>query len=163
MAIAVQSDPNDIAELKEIFQTIDKDGNGTITFDELQGALGERENGEQLLEMLRGADADNSGTIDYTGKCSLLSSFYFLTDLFELQSFWRRPWMPLCSYASPTLRRPSRCLTLTVAAESTNKSSSSFLPATNSEKCTPRSNSKPPSAKSTRTVTEKSTSKSSSK
>jgi len=66
MAIAVQSDPNDIAELKEIFQTIDKDGNGTITFDELQAALGERENGEQLLEMLRGADTDNSGTIDYT-------------------------------------------------------------------------------------------------
>ena len=49
MAIAVQSDPNDIAELKEIFQTIDKDGNGTITFEELQGALGERENGEELL------------------------------------------------------------------------------------------------------------------
>ena len=71
MAIAVQSDPNDIAELKEIFQTIDKIGNGTISFDELQAALGEHENGEQLLEMLRGADTDNSGTIDYTGKCSL--------------------------------------------------------------------------------------------
>lgn len=68
MAIAVQSDPNDIAELKEIFQTIDKDGNGTITFEELQGALGERENGDQILELLRGADTDNSGSIDYTGK-----------------------------------------------------------------------------------------------
>jgi len=66
MAIAVQSDPNDIAELKEIFQTIDKDGNGTITFEELQGALGERENGDQILELLRGADTDNSGSIDYT-------------------------------------------------------------------------------------------------
>ena len=68
MAIAVQSDPNDIAELKEIFQTIDRDGNGTITFEELQGALGERENADQLMELLRGADTDHSGTIDYTGK-----------------------------------------------------------------------------------------------
>ena len=74
MAIAVQSDPNDIAELKEIFQTIDKDGNGTITFEELQGALGERENGDELLELLRGADTDNSGSIDYTGK----SRYYYL-------------------------------------------------------------------------------------
>ena len=72
MAIAVQSDPNDIAELKQIFQTIDVDGNGTITFDELQAALGERENGEELLEMLRSADTDNSGTIDYTGNFKLL-------------------------------------------------------------------------------------------
>ena len=35
MAIAVQSDPNDMVELKEIFQALDKDGNGCISFDEL--------------------------------------------------------------------------------------------------------------------------------
>ena len=51
-----------------MFQALDKDGNGTISFNELQGGLGERENGEQLLEMLRAADTDNSGTINYTGK-----------------------------------------------------------------------------------------------
>ena len=49
MAIAVQSDPNDIKELKEMFQALDKDGNGSISFDELQHGLGDRENGEQLL------------------------------------------------------------------------------------------------------------------
>ena len=49
MAIAVQSDPNDIKELKEMFQALDKDGNGSITFEELQHGLGDRENGEQLL------------------------------------------------------------------------------------------------------------------
>ena len=42
MAIAVQSDPNDIIELKNIFQALDKDGNGCITFDELQAGLGTR-------------------------------------------------------------------------------------------------------------------------
>ena len=68
MAIAVQSSPDDVRELKEMFQALDKDGNGTISFNELQGGLGERENGEQLLEMLRAADTDNSGTINYTGK-----------------------------------------------------------------------------------------------
>ena len=47
---------------------LDKDGNGSISFEELQGGLGDRENGEQLLEMLRAADTDGSGTINYTGK-----------------------------------------------------------------------------------------------
>lgn len=46
MAIAVQSDPNDIKELKEIFMALDKDGNGSLTLEELQNGLGERENGE---------------------------------------------------------------------------------------------------------------------
>jgi len=68
MAIAVQSDPNDMVELKEIFQALDKDGNGCISFDELQAGLGERENGEELVKILRAADTDNSGTINYTGK-----------------------------------------------------------------------------------------------
>lgn len=35
MAIAVQSDPNDMKELKEMFMLLDKDGNGSVTFDEL--------------------------------------------------------------------------------------------------------------------------------
>ena len=35
MAIAVQSDPNDIKELKEIFMALDKDGNGSLTLEEL--------------------------------------------------------------------------------------------------------------------------------
>ena len=45
MAIAVQSDPNDMKELKEIFQELDKNGDGSISFDELQAGLGKRENG----------------------------------------------------------------------------------------------------------------------
>ncbi len=67
MTIAVQSDPEDIKELKAIFQELDRNGDGSISFDELQAGLGKRENGEQLMEILRGADTDNSGTINYTG------------------------------------------------------------------------------------------------
>jgi calcium-dependent protein kinase len=46
MAIAVQSDPNDIQELKSIFQALDRDGNGSISLEELQHGLGDRENGD---------------------------------------------------------------------------------------------------------------------
>ena len=34
-AIAVQADPNDMKELKEIFQALDKNGDGNISFEEL--------------------------------------------------------------------------------------------------------------------------------
>ena len=68
MAIAVQSDPNDIQELKDIFVALDRDGNGSISLNELQHGLGDRENGVQLISILKGADTDNSGTINYTGK-----------------------------------------------------------------------------------------------
>ena len=73
MAIAVQSDPNDIAELKDIFQALDTDNNGSITFEELQRGLGQRENGEELVNILKGADTDGNGTINYTGKYDLMT------------------------------------------------------------------------------------------
>ena len=69
MAIAVQSDPNEMKELKKIFQELDRDGNGSITLDELQVGLGERENAEELLAILQAADTDGNGVINYTGKC----------------------------------------------------------------------------------------------
>ena len=47
---------------------MDRDGNGMISFDELQNGLGDRENGEELVNILRAADTDNNGTINYTGK-----------------------------------------------------------------------------------------------
>lgn len=42
MAIAVQTDPKEIEDLKLIFQELDRDGNGSITFEELQHGLGDR-------------------------------------------------------------------------------------------------------------------------
>jgi len=37
-----------------------------VTFEELKAGLGHKENSETLLALLRGADTDNSGSIDYT-------------------------------------------------------------------------------------------------
>lgn len=72
MAIAVQSDPKEMMELKEIFQELDKNGDGSISFEELQVGLGKRENGQDLLNILKAADTDGNGTINYTGKHLLL-------------------------------------------------------------------------------------------
>ena len=68
MAIAVQTDPNEVNELKKIFQELDRDGNGSISFEELTTGLGDRENGEELLRILQAADTDGNGNINYTGK-----------------------------------------------------------------------------------------------
>ena len=68
MAIAVQTDPNEINDLKKIFQELDKDGNGSISFEELEQGLGERENAEELLRILQAADTDGNGNINYTGR-----------------------------------------------------------------------------------------------
>jgi calcium-dependent protein kinase len=66
MAIAVQTDPNEIQDLKKIFMELDADGSGSITLDELQRGLGERENAEALLQVLQAADTDGNGVINYT-------------------------------------------------------------------------------------------------
>lgn len=58
MAIAVQSDPRDIEELKKIFKELDKNGDGSISFEELQRGLGKRQNAQELLEILKAADTD---------------------------------------------------------------------------------------------------------
>ena len=61
MAIAVQSDPKEMEELKKIFQELDKNGDGSISLEELQGGLGERENADALLSILQAADTDGNG------------------------------------------------------------------------------------------------------
>lgn len=84
MAIAVQSDPKDIQELKEIFEELDRNGDGNINFEELQQGLGSRENAASLLEVLKAADTDNSGTINYTE---------FLAATMSTQTFLREDYL----------------------------------------------------------------------
>ena len=84
MAIAVQSDPKDIQELKEIFEELDRNGDGNINFEELQQGLGKRENAADLLEVLKAADTDNSGTINYTE---------FLAATMNTQTFLREDYL----------------------------------------------------------------------
>lgn len=67
-AIAVQAGPDDIKELKEIFLAIDKNGDGTLTFEEIEDGIKRLKipDWEHILENLKEADVDKSGTIDYT-------------------------------------------------------------------------------------------------
>ncbi|CAL5015241.1 unnamed protein product [Urochloa decumbens] len=66
--IAESLSEEEIAGLKEMFQTMDTDNSGAITYDELKEGL--RKYGSTLKEteirdLMDAADIDNSGTIDY--------------------------------------------------------------------------------------------------
>jgi len=65
-AISVQASPDDIKELKNLFMSLDKNGDGSLTLDELREGLRGKENGETLLEIMKSADTDGSGEINYT-------------------------------------------------------------------------------------------------
>ena len=45
---------------------LDDNGDGSLTLDELAKGLQENQNGEHLLELLKSADTDGSGEINYT-------------------------------------------------------------------------------------------------
>tara|TARA_B110000285_G_C14739810_1_gene430218 strand:+ start:132 stop:278 length:147 start_codon:yes stop_codon:yes gene_type:complete len=48
----VQASPDDIRELKELFKTLDKNGDGSLTLEELRVGLQGKENGETLLSIM---------------------------------------------------------------------------------------------------------------
>jgi len=62
---------SDLAEMREIFTLVDKDGGGTISTDELGELLeiiGIEASKEELDKMVKQMDADDSGEIDFEGK-----------------------------------------------------------------------------------------------
>ncbi|CAG2207002.1 CALM [Mytilus edulis] len=57
-------------EMRDAFRVFDKDGNGYISKSELKSvmhSLGEKLNDQEIEEMIRAADADKDGAINYSG------------------------------------------------------------------------------------------------
>ncbi|KAJ0266401.1 Calcium-dependent protein kinase 1 [Hirschfeldia incana] len=66
--IAESLSEEEIAGLKEMFNMIDADQSGQITFEELKAGLkrvGANLKESEILDLMQAADVDNSGTIDY--------------------------------------------------------------------------------------------------
>ena len=58
-------------EIREAFRVFDKDGNGNISAAELRHVmtnLGEKLTDEEVDKMIRGADIDGDGQVNYEGK-----------------------------------------------------------------------------------------------
>ncbi|KAI4990218.1 hypothetical protein ZWY2020_038581 [Hordeum vulgare] len=68
MVTAESLSEEEIAGLKEMFQTMDTDNSGAITYDELKVGLrryGSTLKDTEIRDLMEAADVDNSGTIDY--------------------------------------------------------------------------------------------------
>ncbi|XP_051142915.1 calcium-dependent protein kinase 1-like [Andrographis paniculata] len=66
--IAESLSEDEIAGLKEMFNMIDADNSGQITFEELKAGLkrvGANLKESEIYDLMQAADVDNSGTIDY--------------------------------------------------------------------------------------------------
>ncbi|KAK6131630.1 hypothetical protein DH2020_034644 [Rehmannia glutinosa] len=66
--IAESLSEEEIAGLREMFETVDTDNSGYITFEELKAGLqrfGANLNESDIHDLMKAADVDNSGTIDY--------------------------------------------------------------------------------------------------
>mmetsp|Transcript_4749 Transcript_4749/g.11196 ORF Transcript_4749/g.11196 Transcript_4749/m.11196 type:complete len:502 (+) Transcript_4749:15-1520(+) len=67
--IAQSLDDNELKRLKDLFTSLDKNGDGSLTPEELRKGLQEAglgQKGEDLAETIKQIDADGSGQIDYT-------------------------------------------------------------------------------------------------
>jgi calmodulin len=67
----------ELDEMREIFSLVDKDGGGTISNEELSelfSIVGIEASDEDLDEMIRQMDEDNSGEIDFEGESVMRKS-----------------------------------------------------------------------------------------
>ena len=70
-------------EIRDAFRIFDKDGNGLISANELKhimANLGEKLTDEELDEMMREADTNGDGQIDYEGEENIANNYYEFTD-----------------------------------------------------------------------------------
>jgi calcium-dependent protein kinase len=65
-AISVQVSPDEIKELKDLFISLDVNGDGSLSLEEIKEGLKGQANEQQILNMLMAADTDGSGDINYT-------------------------------------------------------------------------------------------------
>lgn len=69
-------------EIREAFRVFDKDGNGFISAAELRHVmtnLGEKLTDEEVDEMIREADIDGDGQVNYEGRKTLLLAVRVIT------------------------------------------------------------------------------------
>lgn len=66
--IASQLNSSEISQLGTMFTSLDKNGDGVLTIEEINGALKEhgKANSGELESILRSLDTDQSGNINYT-------------------------------------------------------------------------------------------------
>ncbi|EFC43922.1 predicted protein [Naegleria gruberi] len=71
-----QVSDEDVRRYREIFQLVDRDGGGSIEQEELgtlMRTLGLKPSEEEIQEMMKEADADNSGAIDFEEFVAVMS------------------------------------------------------------------------------------------
>ena len=87
-------------EIREAFRVFDKDGNGFISAAELRHVmtnLGEKLTTEEVDDMIREADADGDGQVNYDGKfeCPLILSHNQITGNLS-RNVWKRTFGHVC-------------------------------------------------------------------
>ena len=76
-------------EIREAFRVFDKDGNGFISAAELRHVmtnLGEKLTDEEVDEMIREADIDGDGQVNYEGRCNIIKIIRILIKYFQNSS-----------------------------------------------------------------------------
>ncbi len=66
MYITTQTSEKEVASLRELFISLDKDGDGKLSLDEMQDALKAQHSTLNFKEILESIDTDKSGFIDYS-------------------------------------------------------------------------------------------------